>query len=128
PLIEQIYDRVRFASAGWPDRNDSHWTVRLFDPPGAATRLRYAVHFDPDRRPTAYALFRYRAAADAVGDDAGTIEVVELAAASSTAYAALWRFLAGIDLKPWIEYEGAVDEALPHLLLNPRCVRMTLVD
>ncbi|MFC9233785.1 sterol carrier protein domain-containing protein [Streptomyces decoyicus] len=44
------------------------------------------------------------------------------------AYAALWRFLAGIDLVPWIEYEGAVDEPLPHLLTDPRAVRSTQVD
>ncbi len=63
-----------------------------------------------------------------MGDDAGTVQVIELAAASRGAYASLWRFLAGIDLKPWIEYEGAVDEVLPHLLLDPRCVRSTVVD
>ncbi|MEJ8654371.1 sterol carrier protein domain-containing protein [Streptomyces sp. MS1.AVA.3] len=43
-------------------------------------------------------------------------------------YAALWRFLAGIDLVPWIEYEGAIDEPLPHLLTDPRAVRSTQVD
>lgn len=47
---------------------------------------------------------------------------VELANASRQAYAALWRFLAGIDLVSWIEYEGAVDEPLAHLLTDPRAV------
>ncbi|MFD8325722.1 sterol carrier protein domain-containing protein [Streptomyces lydicus] len=29
---------------------------------------------------------------------------------------------------PWIEYEAAVDEPLPHLLTEPRAVRSTVVD
>ncbi|MFI1302994.1 sterol carrier protein domain-containing protein [Streptomyces sioyaensis] len=56
------------------------------------------------------------------------ISYMELAAVSRPAYAALWRFLAGIDLVPWIEYEAAVDEPLPHLLTDPRAVRTTEVD
>ncbi len=63
-----------------------------------------------------------------LGNDTSAVQVVELAAATRQAYAALWRFLAGIDLVPWIEYEGAVDEPLPHLLVDPRAVRSTPVD
>lgn len=131
PLIEHVYDEVRSVSVGWPDRDDRHWRVRLFDEPHAragATALRYAVHFDPNGRHTGYALYRHRSAQDAAGEDASVVQVVELAAVSRQAYASLWRYLAGIDLMPWIEYEGAMDEALPHLLVDPRCVRSSPVD
>lgn len=131
PLVEQIYDKVRSVSLGWPDRDDCHWTVRLFDEPYArpgATALRYAVHFDPNGQHTGYALYRHRSAQDASGEDASVVCVVELAAVSRRAYASLWRYLAGIDLKPWIEYEGAMDEALPNLLVDLRCVRSRPVD
>jgi predicted acetyltransferase len=50
-----------------------------------------------------------------------------LATASRQAYAALWRFLAGIDQVSWIECEGAVDEPLAHLLTDPRAARSTPV-
>jgi predicted acetyltransferase len=53
---------------------------------------------------------------------------VEPAAVTRSAYTALWRFLAGIDLVPWIECEAAVDEPLRHLLTGPRAVRSTAVD
>ncbi|MEV5529001.1 hypothetical protein [Streptomyces prunicolor] len=50
-----------------------------------------------------------------------------MATASRQAYAALWHFLAGIDLVSWIEREGAVDESLAHLLTDPRAARSTPV-
>ncbi|MEV0649423.1 sterol carrier protein domain-containing protein [Phytomonospora sp. NPDC050363] len=60
--------------------------------------------------------------------NAGTVVVCELAALSPTAYAALWRFLAGIDVLPWIEYEAALDEELLQLLVDPRAARSDVVD
>nr|WSY56747.1 sterol carrier protein domain-containing protein [Streptomyces sp. NBC_00886] len=53
---------------------------------------------------------------------------VELATVSRQVYAALWRFLAGIDLVSWIDYEGAVDQPLAHLLTDPRAMRSAPVD
>ncbi|MEU8780456.1 GNAT family N-acetyltransferase [Streptomyces sp. NPDC048637] len=131
PLVEKIYDQVRRSSVGWPDRGASHWKVRLFDEPhsrGGATALRFAVHQEPDGQATGYALYRHKSARDAVGNDSSAVQVVELTAASRQAYAALWRYLVGIDLVPWIEYEGAVDEPLPHLLMDPRAARSAVVD
>ena len=131
PLIEGVYDEVRRGSAGWPDRQESHWNVRLFDEPqarGGATSLRFSVHRERDGRTTGYILYRHLTTREAASGDGRTVQVVELAAASRQAYAALWRFLAGIDLAPWIDYEGAVDEALPHLLTDPRAVRSAVVD
>ncbi|GAA3502735.1 GNAT family N-acetyltransferase [Streptomyces prasinosporus] len=131
PLLEEIYDRVRATTVGWPDRQAAHWAVRLADYPhrrGGATSLRVAVHQERDGRATGYALYRHDSAPDGFGGSAGVVEAVELAACSRQAYAALWRFLAGIDLVAWIDYEGAADEPLPHLLVEPRAVRATPVD
>ncbi|MEV6595208.1 GNAT family N-acetyltransferase [Streptomyces acidicola] len=131
PVIEKVYDQARAATVGWPDRQDSHWRVRLADRPhtrGSATALRFAVHQDSDGRATGYALYRHRSVPDALCGSTGVVQVEELAALSRQAYAALWRFLAGIDLTTWIEYEGAVDEPLPHLLAEPRAIHSTLVD
>ncbi|MGP3975781.1 GNAT family N-acetyltransferase [Streptomyces sp. 8N114] len=131
PLLEEVYDRVRTQTVGWPDRQAVHWAVRLADHPhrrGAATSLRFAVHQESDGRTTGYALYRHSSAPDGLGGSAGMVQVVELAALSRQAYAALWRFLAGIDLATWIDYEGAVDEPLPHLLTDPRAVRAAPVD
>ncbi|MGY5125406.1 GNAT family N-acetyltransferase [Streptomyces nigrescens] len=131
PHLEKVYEQVRLGMVGWPDRADRFWDGRLFDEPqarGGATALRYAVHQDPDGQATGYALYRIKSERDIFGVNASAVQVVELAAASQQAYAALWRFLAGIDLVPWIEYEGAVDEPLPHLLTDPRAARSVEVD
>ncbi|MEU5541900.1 GNAT family N-acetyltransferase [Streptomyces sioyaensis] len=131
PHIETVYEQVRLRTVGWPARAERAWDSRLDDEPqarGGAGALRYAVHREPDGRATGYALYRLKSARDILGANASAVQVVELAAVSRQAYAALWRFLAGIDLVPWIEYEAAVDEPLPHLLTDPRAVRTTEVD
>ncbi|BCL26995.1 sterol carrier protein domain-containing protein [Streptomyces aurantiacus] len=131
PSIEKVYDRVRTVSVAWPDRAERFWNNRLDDAPqarGGATSLRHAVHRAPDGDITGYALYRSNDARDPLGNDTSAVRVVEPAATTRQAYASLWRFLAGIDLVPWIEYEAAVDEPLPHLLTEPRAVRSTVVD
>ncbi|KOG41977.1 GNAT family N-acetyltransferase [Streptomyces decoyicus] len=131
PLIERVYDQVRTGAVGRPDRTDRSWDSRLCDEPQAregATSLRFAVHQDPGGHVTGYALYRIRTAVDVFGNNNGAVQVMECVTTCHQAYAALWRFLAGIDLVPWIEYEAAVDEPLPHLLTDPRAVRSTQVD
>ncbi|CAL9675046.1 N-acetyltransferase Eis (plasmid) [Streptomyces sp. enrichment culture] len=131
PLLEEIYDRVRATTVGWPDRQAAHWAVRLADHPhrrGGATSFRFAVHHERDGRATGYALYRHNSVPDGSGGSAAVVEVAELAACSRRAYAALWRFLAGIDLVARIDYEGALDEPLPHLLVEPRAVQAAPVD
>ncbi|MFI1312528.1 GNAT family N-acetyltransferase [Streptomyces albidoflavus] len=129
--VEAVYDRVRLATTGWPDRQAVHWAVRLADHPhrrGGATSLRYAVHEEADGAASGYALYRHTSVPDGSGGADPAVEVVELAALSRPAYAALWRFLAGIDLVSRLGYEGAVDEVLPWLLEDPRAVRSAPVD
>ncbi|MEU6488087.1 GNAT family N-acetyltransferase [Streptomyces sp. NPDC046887] len=131
PVLERIYDQVRTTTVGWPDRQTAHWAVRLADYPhrrGTATSLRFAVHQEPDGRATGYVVYRHSSAPDGLGGSAAVVEVVELAACSRPSYTALWRFLAGIDLVTWLDYEGAVDEPLPHLLVEPRAVQAAPVD
>jgi predicted acetyltransferase len=131
PLVEEVYDQARTGSIGWPDRARQSWNRRLTEAPhsgGGVTSLRYAMHRGPGGDTTGYALYRISNASDALGNDTSTVQVMELAATTQQAYAALWRFLAGIDLVPWIEYEAAVDEPLPHLLTERRAVRSTVVD
>jgi predicted acetyltransferase len=131
PLIEKVYDHARTGTVGRPDRANHSWDSRLFDEPPAragASALRFAVHQEPNGEATGYALYRIKPELDVFGNNASAVQVVELAAHSRQSYAALWRFLTGIDLVPRIEYEAAVDEPLPHLLTDPRAVRSTPVD
>lgn len=129
PLMEKVYDAARIDSVGWLDRPGKFWDARLYDEEhvrDGATALRFAVHEGPDGSVTGYALYRLKG-----GDDSGnpsTVQVTELAATTRQGYAAVWRFLIDLDVHARISYEGAVDEPLPHLLLDAAAVRSTVVD
>lgn len=130
PVLSEIYEEIRTATVGWLDRPAKFWETRLYDAPptrGGATALRFAVYRQPDGTDTGYVLYRLHGDSDETGNRSA-VRVVELAAATRAAYAGLWRFLTGIDLFPWISYEGAPDEPLLHMLADPRAVRVTTVD
>jgi predicted acetyltransferase len=131
PLMEKVYDTVRVDSVGWVDRPDKHWDARLYDAEHArqgASAPRFAVHEAPRGTITGYAIYRLKDERDVYGNNISSVEVIELAASTRQAYAAVWRFLIDIDLHPRITYNGAPDEPLPHLLNDARAVRSTVVD
>lgn len=122
PVLEKVYDAVRRHGVGWVDRTERFWTARLYDAEhvrAGATALRFAVHRESDGAPAGYVLYRSRQ---------DTVEVVELVATTRRSYATLWRFLADLDAHTRLTYDAAVDEPLPHLLVDPRAVRTTVVD
>lgn len=129
PLMEHVYNTVHSHTVGWVDRPGKFWDARQYDAENVrsgATSLRLAVHQEPDGTATGYAIYRLKGRGD---DDPGnTVQVKEMVATTPQAYAAVWQFLIGIDLHPWIRYEGAVDEPLTHLLLDARGMRSTLRD
>lgn len=63
------------------------------------------------------------------GSAAGTVQVLDLLADSPEAEAQIWRHLTDLDLMVELSARGlAVDFALPHLLVDPRAVRMQVRD
>ncbi|APY90069.1 GNAT family N-acetyltransferase [Streptomyces alfalfae] len=123
PLFEKVYDQARRQTVGWVDRTEKYWNARLRDDVelfrDGATALRFAVHTEPDGAATGYALYRSR------GD---TVRLTELAALTTTSYAALWNFVINLDAHSRLTYDAAVDEPLGHLLVDPRPTQATVVD
>ncbi|MET8866008.1 GNAT family N-acetyltransferase [Nonomuraea sp. NPDC004580] len=122
PLLEKVYDTARRGRVGWVDRTERYWAALLADHERAragGTALRFAVHAEPGGEATGYALYRSKA---------GTVQVIEVAATTGPAYAALWRFLIDLDAHTELAYDGAVDEPLYHLLADPRAARTTVLD
>ncbi|WP_020667373.1 GNAT family N-acetyltransferase [Amycolatopsis nigrescens] len=129
PLLEKVYDTARAGAVGWVERADRFWDARLYDEEHVrqgATALRFAVHREPDGATTGYAIYRLKPEWDDSGD-VSSVQVIELATETEQAYAALWRFLVDIDGHFRLDYEGAVDEPLPHLLVDAAAVRSTVV-
>ena len=74
-------------------RSAAWWEVRLHDPEAwrqGASAYRFALHFGSDGQPDGYAYFRVK---EDGPHDGAEVTVVDLDAATPSAYAALWRFL-----------------------------------
>jgi len=120
--LTKVYDSLRPDRPGWSSRDDNWWAQVLADPPGdreGATERRVVVH-EGEAGVDGYALWRSKGNWTANGPNA-EVHVSEIAAADPEAYAALWRFLLGIDLARQVTYGfAAVDDPLLHLASDPR--------
>ncbi|WP_428951476.1 GNAT family N-acetyltransferase [Streptomyces sp. cg35] len=122
PFLEKVHETARRQTAGWVDRTEKYWDARLHDAEpfrDGATELRCLLHTEPAGEATGYALYRSRGS---------TVQIVELAATTRRSYTALWRYFVHLDAHDQLTCDVAVDEPLPHLLLDPRAARTTVVD
>ena len=105
--------------------HDASWRTRLVDDRatrGDAGGPRYAVH------PDGYVVYRPKPGWNERGP-AYELHVLEFAAATPEAYAALWRHLLDTDLVNQVHWDkAAVDEPLPHMLADPRQARRQVFD
>ncbi|BCB84614.1 GNAT family N-acetyltransferase [Phytohabitans suffuscus] len=122
PELTKVYDTLRPERPGWSSRDDSWWAQVLDDSPGSrdgATERRVVVH-EGEGGVDGYAVWRSKSGWSDAGPNA-RVYVSEIAAADSVAYAALWRFLLGIDLARKVTYGfAAVDDPLLYLASDPR--------
>ncbi|WP_229072990.1 GNAT family N-acetyltransferase [Actinoplanes sp. DH11] len=122
PGIGKVYEQLRPERPGWSSRPDHWWRHVLSDPKekrGGAGPLRAVVHEGPGGT-TGYALWRIKDDWTAHGPSAEVV-VREVVAADPETYAALWRFLLGIDLTRTVTHRlAAVDEPLQYLVDEPR--------
>jgi len=131
PHLVGVYEQVRGQQPGWLDRRDRWWDARLRDPEqwrDGATALRYALVAGEDGRVTGYAVYRIKPAWDSRRPD-NEAQVLELAATTPQAYAAAWSFVANLDLVARVYKRIApLDEPLQHLVVDPRAVRLEVLD
>jgi predicted acetyltransferase len=122
PELTKLYDTLRPERPGWSSRNEDWWAQVLADFPSSregATERRLVLH-EGDGGVDGYALWRSKRDWTVTGPNA-EVHVSEIAAANPEAYAALWRFLLGIDLARRVTYGfAAVDDPLLYLASDPR--------
>ena len=120
--LRQVYDEVRAEYPGRSSRNENWWRFRLFDPEkrrGGYTERR-AMVFEGASGPEGYALWRRRQEWTDTGPR-GEVEVHEVVAGTSEAYAALWQLLLSVDLTRTVRYGFAsVDDPVRYLVNEPR--------
>jgi predicted acetyltransferase len=125
-VVADVHRAAGAGRPGWITRAGDAWRTRvLVDPPAwreGAEPLRIATVVDPAGAVRGYALFR-RKENWADGGPAGTVKVREAVALDAAATHALWSFLLDLDLTATVEGPMLpVDDALLHLLVNPRAV------
>ena len=121
-----LYEQLRGSRPGMIARHPDHWRAfivpRTEKPEGGFTRRQYVEYEAPDGS-EGYAI--YAAKGDSIeGLPRGTVRLHELVAANTTAAAALWRYLFGIDLVGMIEASNLpLDDPLLWMLADPRQLR-----
>ncbi len=130
PEIEPVYDAVRRERPGYYSRGNSTWQMRLFDPEkerGGRTPLRCVLHEDGAGAVDGYLLYATKPGWHD-GRPEGEVDVREVVAETPAAYAALWRFLLGLDLMAHVQAHVALDDPLLALLSDRRAARARLAD
>lgn len=130
PVVE-VYERVRPVSVGFLGRPGRWWDRAFSDPEhirDGATSRRHALHTEQDGSVTGFASYRVK---DnwTPAENASELRVQDVFATTPAAYAALWSFLAGIDLTPRvIRSRAPLDDPLQHMLLDVRALRAEVYD
>jgi predicted acetyltransferase len=127
-----LHDRLRRTVPGNLDRNSRWWDRLLRDDDdmrkGAAPRA-YLLHTEPDGEVTGYAAYRVKGDWTDHGEPDGTITIEEVRAASTPAYASLWRVLLSVDLVRTIRAPmSSPDDPLFHLLADARALHRRPFD
>jgi predicted acetyltransferase len=125
-----VYEALRPHQPGFHDRTEAWWKYRFADLESERegfTPYFYALCEGPEG-PDGYVV--YRTKSDwSKGYANGTLEVIELMAKSSDAYAALWRYCFDADLMArTVAWLRRMDEPLVHMLAEPRRLRVTVQD
>ncbi len=130
PEMRHVYERMRPTRNGMLSRGDRIWTMNYADRERwrhGASALFYALHRTGDAV-DGFATYRIKSEWTD-GIPGGMLEVNEVLAEHPQAYAALWRFLFGVDLIGTVEaWDRPIDDPLMHMLTEPRRLRIRVAD
>lgn len=123
--MTEVWSRFHRQRVGEVDRTDAWHRVALdlgAAPQGSFGPSIYLAHRD------GYAIYRVEEQWND-GRPAHNMRLVELAATTSDAHAALWHTLLGVDLVgPILSRQVPIDDPLPYLLTNPRALQTTALN
>ncbi len=128
-LAEQIFAGFQAETFGsvdrqyaYPRRASGEWGRER---PVEDRTVRMAVHYDAEGTPTGYVSYRF------AGWETTpyTMKIVDLVAATPSAYLELWRYLGSLDLVQVVTWDGARrDDPLPWALRDRRCYQVKGTD
>ena len=131
PAEISVYEQVRPDTVGFLARSDKWWDRLLRDPEhlrGGATARRHALYTEQDGTVTGYATYRLKEDWGP-GTNDSEVRVLDLLATTPAAYAALWAYVASIDLYPKLRKDRSpIDDPVQHLLADTRALRPEVYD
>lgn len=126
-VLEELHDRIRRLSVGWTNLPAGMWAQIRRDPVpgrGGRTPLRGVIHRDGSGNGDGYVTWRIAPRRHPDRLAGNTLHIEHLTAADGDTEAALWGFLASIDLVTEVSWDVApVDPAIRHRLVEPRQLR-----
>lgn len=128
-LAEEIFGRFQRATFGsvgrqssYPRRASGEWGRER---PTEDRAVRMAVHYDAEGTAVGYVAYRFAG----WETTPKTTKIVDLVAATPSAYLELWRYLGSLDLVERITWDDARrDDALPWALRDRRCYQVKGTD
>jgi predicted acetyltransferase len=128
--FEAVYEQVRTSVPGMIERKGVWWDVRFLDSErerDGASEYFFALHESPEG-PDAYTVYRVKHHWPDSGP-ANEVQLEELVAATTDAYASIWRFVLDLDLVAKVDaWNRPVDEPLWFMVAEPRRLNLTLRD
>jgi predicted acetyltransferase len=128
--LAAVYERVRPHQVGLSSRDPKWWEYLLTEhsePQGERTGP-LGVLYEDENGPAAYATWTVNPQWTSWGPDS-KVGVREMVADGPEAYAAIWRFLLGIDLARTVNYSyAAADEPLQFVVGDPRRLGRRYLD
>ncbi len=126
-----VYEQVRPVTVGFLGRSDAWWDRILWDPEhrrGGSTIRRHALYTEQDGSVTGFVTYRLKEEWEPGRNDS-EVRVADLFATTPAAYAALWAYVASIDLYPKLRKDRSpVDDPVQHLLWDARALRAEVYD
>ncbi|HET9728736.1 MAG TPA: GNAT family N-acetyltransferase [Acidimicrobiia bacterium] len=127
--LPAIYDQTRRLRAGMVSRPDFWWPQVFWGlAEGHGKGFFVAVHRDADGRDDGYAAYEIQGEWSAGLADRRLL-VWDIQSTTSSARAALWRYVFGVDLVATVAATNVpIDEPLKHLVTDPRRVRVDFIN
>ncbi len=130
PAMREVYERLRPTRSGMISRSEGFWRVEHADLErwrDGASALFFALH-ETSGQVDGFVTYRVKSDWND-GMPGGTVLVRNLFGMTPGAYAALWRFVFGIDLMAKVDAWGRPsDEPLLMMVAEPRRLRFRLTD
>jgi predicted acetyltransferase len=126
--LVELYRRFRADRTGYIHRGRAMWEAGVLNPPPAGSRLLKVV-YEEAGEPLGYVIYVLASLPGPAVGPRQRLAIRDLVWLSPSAYRAIWQHFAAMDLVNNIIWERVPgDDPLPHLLREPRMLRLTSQD